>query len=726
MRPVQSLELENFRGFAGKHAINLDADLVLISGKNGVGKTSILLALDLLLNGQTKLLQQVGPMLTEGTTSGRLAIVGGGASSVDLALAMRPALYGDLLERAHFFFPDAMDAPESAMDVVSILEPQAGAWVEIRNALEVAQRQVAFRKDEVSAQASSVERSRRAAAQQFEKALEEVDANALGLGSNFGDGQSLLLSGGNLSNHWQSQLRNLLAKLESIAKVGPSSADGVDQTLESIAMAVRALRDDLAAQSEAHEDTRLETLSTLAGHLSAVDPERAFIWAQQPGEDFTVSHDRPVAFPDSDKSDEDWVARIAAVKKAMEGLANQDRELKATRRLLTGSDESLAAVLGQIAEHGALWLERLDPVFSKGGDASLSIRAWLEWGIKRKSEFSHGLEGMLGMLDNQASECKEEEVRLARELKELQEIYAAGRLLRRFREESWVRSSQSVGELVDYVRQTMSASGRQVSARRAGISQLGTLEFAASNWANTERAIQADTHRARGNGVSERPDSVFSEAEKTLKRALARDGIFSLATEINDRQFRELLVTLNRLLARFHFPADFLPIRLETIPGRGKAPSIYRFVSRANVEYKGLSTGQKTQLAMCWTVCLSYALREKLTARIIGFDDFTTALDMGQLIPAAGILRQLAYGTAGEYRRQVIVTSHHEDLTNRLVDYLLPPPGCTMKVVEIDEWTINEGPTWKVYNAKMSRNAGMPDRGELGRWLRTQMHTRMT
>jgi len=70
---------------------------------------------------------------------------------------------------------------------------------------------------------------------------------------------------------------------------------------------------------------------------------------------------------------------------------------------------------------------------------------------------------------------------------------------------------------------------------------------------------------------------------------------------------------------------------------------------------------------------------------MMAFNDFTTALDMGQLIPAATLLRQLAYCESDEYCRQVIVTSHHEDLTNKLLDHLLPPPGHSMKVIEFTE-----------------------------------------
>ncbi|APF94257.1 hypothetical protein BFR06_20355 [Burkholderia pseudomallei] len=60
-----------------------------------------------------------------------------------------------------------------------------------------------------------------------------------------------------------------------------------------------------------------------------------------------------------------------------------------------------------------------------------------------------------------------------------------------------------------------------------------------------------------------------------------------------------------------------------------------------------------------------------------------------------------------------------------MVDYLLPPPGKTMKVIEIDEWTTSDGPTWKVYNVRMARDTAMPDKAELGSWLRAQMQSRI-
>lgn len=48
---VTRISLTNFRGFKGSHTLDTDADLVLISGPNGCGKSSLLTALVMLLTG---------------------------------------------------------------------------------------------------------------------------------------------------------------------------------------------------------------------------------------------------------------------------------------------------------------------------------------------------------------------------------------------------------------------------------------------------------------------------------------------------------------------------------------------------------------------------------------------------------------------------------------------------------------------------------------------------
>ena len=44
-------KVRDFRGFAGNHPVDIDADIVLLAGPNGYGKTSLLEGLLLLLTG---------------------------------------------------------------------------------------------------------------------------------------------------------------------------------------------------------------------------------------------------------------------------------------------------------------------------------------------------------------------------------------------------------------------------------------------------------------------------------------------------------------------------------------------------------------------------------------------------------------------------------------------------------------------------------------------------
>jgi len=74
-------------------------------------------------------------------------------------------------------------------------------------------------------------------------------------------------------------------------------------------------------------------------------------------------------------------------------------------------------------------------------------------------------------------------------------------------------------------------------------------------------------------------------------------------------------------------------------------------------------------------------------------DDVTTAFDMAQLPRTAALIRQIAYATDdASARRQVFIVSHHEDLTNRLLDFLIPPHGKKMRILNFVNWTRDKGP----------------------------------
>ncbi|MCU7998883.1 hypothetical protein [Shewanella sp. SM95] len=168
---------------------------------------------------------------------------------------------------------------------------------------------------------------------------------------------------------------------------------------------------------------------------------------------------------------------------------------------------------------------------------------------------------------------------------------------------------------------------------------------------------------------------------------------------------------MNSLLDKFHFPKGFLPIKLSNT-GTDKKPA-WTFETQNEVKFSDLSTGQKTQLAICWTINLNLALADTLNHQVIGFDDFTTSLDMNQLIPAAVLLRKMAYANDGDkWKRQVIVTSHHEDLTNRLLDFLLPPQGRSMRVIQFEDWSPKTGPSFNCFKVEMGEQTSSISRAE--------------
>src|SRR5258707_139703 len=79
------LVIENFRSLKGTVAIPLDAPIVLLHGSNGMGKTSVLSALELALTGQIEHLQRVDSqyekhLLHRGSSKGSIKLSQAGNS----------------------------------------------------------------------------------------------------------------------------------------------------------------------------------------------------------------------------------------------------------------------------------------------------------------------------------------------------------------------------------------------------------------------------------------------------------------------------------------------------------------------------------------------------------------------------------------------------------------------------------------------------------------------
>ncbi|WP_157833029.1 P-loop NTPase family protein [Desulfofundulus thermocisternus] len=123
-----------------------------------------------------------------------------------------------------------------------------------------------------------------------------------------------------------------------------------------------------------------------------------------------------------------------------------------------------------------------------------------------------------------------------------------------------------------------------------------------------------------------------------------------------------------------------------------KTGSLLEVYTDDNRPLGALSTGQKAQLGLAMILGLNYSLNRYIGHNIIALDDVTTAFDMAQLPRTAALIRQIVYASGEEFGRQVFIVSHHEDLTNRLLDFLIPPEGRKMRILNFVNWTSNNGP----------------------------------
>jgi DNA repair exonuclease SbcCD ATPase subunit len=707
MSHIKYIELENFRGFAQRKIIDLDADLILITGKNGVGKTSILLALDLLLNGTTGMLGQVGSLVTAGESSGWIRAGSGNPvveSELDLGTRKAPRLHAELLERAQFFFPEALGSPDNSSDILSILSPTSSDWDSIKDALASAQDVLTRAKPQILIQEFDVNLERRRASQGFEEARAAIKAEGdedAKLVSLVQDPQNILIKGNNLAKHWEGQLRNLVRSLNEEANTLTSSSEG---SPAEVLLELADLFEDIAQQKKhvtVGPDARIHQFEMLAKSLAGVSPSNRLIL-------------NPAA-----REAPDGRSNITDVQRKREAVTQQLRETREHARRVYAGNPALLPLLTDFAENADGWMDAIHSIESDGVDVTI-LTKWLQYTGEALPELTQVAEAAQTRLRHREGVFLAEIARLETALHALRENEAIYALLEPFENEQWLPERCTVEELRALIATQIEKSNSSASSTDTASQTFSVLARATRQWAATEREIERRVALAGDQEKRAQAEKLLSDAEKTLKRAQAKDGVFSLISQIDDDQLVRLLRSLNKLLARFHFPPEFLPFQLQPVSARAKTVT-YRFVSKQGHDYAGLSTGQKTQLAVCWSVVLNYALASRLTAPLIAFDDFTTALDMGQLIPAAGMLRQLAYTQSDRHRRQVIVTSHHEDLTNRLVDYLIPPQGRSMKVIEMVEWSVGQGPEMVSYDVRPSEPAF--DKVALANWLNSPLTT---
>ncbi|WIG97571.1 ATP-binding protein [Myxococcus sp. SDU36] len=142
------------------------------------------------------------------------------------------------------------------------------------------------------------------------------------------------------------------------------------------------------------------------------------------------------------------------------------------------------------------------------------------------------------------------------------------------------------------------------------------------------------------------------------------------------------------------------PLQIRIGPKEGRSTGI-----------ASLSRSQLTSLAFGLAIAANLG-QPKLPTEFLCLDDVSDAFDLDNLAADAAMLRLLAYGETGtgKYgRRQLILTNHNDHLTNRIVPLLRPPAGRRMRVIEfIDKGNDSsiQVKQWEVLGERQTRWEG--------------------
>ncbi len=733
---VGCLTVQNIRGIFGKHEFDLDADVVIITGPNGFGKTSLLDAICLGLTGGivTRRGDESGTgdaVISYGRNEGSIRIEsrtvdeGGDAARVlmvrvskakrgqweskPLGGDLTPDLHPDDVARVTRYSQDILDQVlgdegETVSLVRKLLQPPPELLRKALDAIRENRERVKRRLGNWSLpdveSEEAIEVSRKEAIQEFRDAwwcLSEAMVEFPGLGRD----AFLSLRGGNLRKNWEGELRLLVEKT-----IGRSGLAATVDKKDRASRLLRILEDSLEHLRTARQvkegtgETRPGP-SVLEG-LERVDPEMEVWCVENQGE--IPSGSRVLVLPLSE-------AVVDAVSRRLEGLRQDRKDLLKRRgelrKILEGSGpeggvEQLSEWMERGKERSEAWATLVrTPLPAPPGRVPRSVAQWLE-------ETVSSMRPALADLGTWLEEAREAEESLKEELFGIERyVNQQERLLELWR---WIAGSGpdraalrgrletesrlSIGSLRAILEEF---EGRGSSGKSDEVEDaFQRLLEATRKWRAVEERAEKRRDALEREYEYRKMRERVEEVEKALSAQQGARGVLWSVQDVPDVRSR-FVRTVNDLLGRFRLVPGVTPIEV-TVDGRTKE-------ARWKMRLKGgrgigsLSTGQKALLGIATMVALNLALSRVLNHRVLLFDDITTALDMAQLPRMAVLIRQLAYARAGneELRRQVILSSHHEEMTHRLLDYLLPPPGRKLKVVNFTGWDNQRGPTYEIF-----------------------------
>ncbi|MGH3024777.1 MAG: AAA family ATPase [Gaiellaceae bacterium] len=673
MSRLSWIEIESFRGFAETCRVGLDADAVIITGPNGVGKTSLIDAITWALTGQVPRLEQHKERRTDDVLTNRYR--SGTAPRATLAVVV------DGIEVLVSRDGRSADAPtvERAGETSRGNDAVAAALgfrtlEELKYALET---WGVLHQDSMRAVLE-------ARPDEFQARLRDI----LGLGV-LGEFESWIKAQCKTATDTVNEARGRLARATAAtASAHASLTQATEQVSEAEAPSeARQALEETAARAKPCLHIRLPensdaTAMVLLQETRRLQTEIARRWAsyRSLSDSLEAAEARQLADPDELRATLELAASV--YEKAQKEAAAAEANLAAFQERLRGLAALAAAVLPHLGSTCPVCEQAIDPDAVRDRLQSLLDQSADRAALTALEDARTAARSAV-----EAAEQRLAEVRRSQQVAQEQEQEVARLRSERDAQASWFQAITADDELIPI----------HIGTPTEGLisetnSHLRSLEAALERWqtAVTESAARAQEPalRARAAQQEEQERQARNEVERLAAQELNLKALAAAATEavvdVTDEWLRELNPLFGAVYNRLAAHPTFTELGLEhdIYYGKGRTlPRVYdRLLDISDNPQLVCSEGQLNIVALSYFIAFALSAGERSLPFLI-MDDPLQFMDEINVLGFADLCRQLRAS------RQILVTTHDRRFA-RLLERKLRPrqSGETSLQIEFATW----------------------------------------
>lgn len=666
----EKLEIEGFRGIIGKAEFDVDADVVLLLGGNGLGKSSLLQALTLLLTGKCGLPEAALPSVVDRVEK-----------ELSLQATARIAGVPNDVEKLEFSIKDLYrwNVDASPLPYIgnepdkSTSDTDVQLW--LANNRKLLSRLLSFAPEAVDVGFDELARGKtiREVLKPWPKVLDDI-CDALGKRNvpvreslrrlsdayrSFNDDQ-LRREASDFAEAFRAEWQPLRKRFEQLLMlIKPDAAFGSLGEARKLAAGLV----EAHAAIDTFEDVIPKLMSEVekgrVGHLDRAHfAQHSELGREKRRAELEVR--RLVPLLAQFKSVEDGRFSISRLQALFEDLADGYEEWQAKL-------ESLGGTFGSSFPTVASELGLVEPQRAK--EHALRLGGWLQTHTEIQANIA-SLEALIAECERQMKQLDGESILVAW-IADFAHLW----------EQMWPKLREARRRYSEALRKE-----RQVDDARKLASEMESLL----------RDVDAAINELQGRNEDVAKDKL---TEAFVKHA-------------------------NPLLERYAMVKGMLPLEPKPPTAQGDHAPIS---TKSGLGHSQLSTGQRAQVLVGFQVAQAELLRAnrktvQFPFRVMIFDDASTAYDLSNIAREAMLWRQLAYREKEEDRWQLFIASHHEEMSDRLLELLVPPAGRSMRVLKFVGWSPSTGPQIEAYSVKPSNDYSSSDqRGILAEALKREL-----